>query len=374
MEYIINLTILFCIYGILALSLNLVVGMAGLLSLAQAAFYGIGAYATAIGMVSLELSFISTIFLGIAINSILAFVVGKILSRFQGDYYAIVSAGLSIIVFSVLLNWKAVTNGPLGIFGISKPEILGLNFHSNASFLSLSLIFLILAYGIYVLIDKSSFGRTLKAIREDEKLAQVMGYKAKHFKSIIFVISAAMSGVAGAIFASYIAFIAPSTFQLKEGIFMIPQGKRVFKNMSVLDNIELATHFWQNRNLFPRRLEEVLIHFPDLRARLNDLAGNLSGGQQQMVALARGLINQPKMVLLDEPSIGLSPKLINDTFHKIKELKDSLGTAFIIVEHNLKTLLPLTDYAYILEQGQVAYNGPSEGKTLDKMLSGIFKT
>lgn len=220
MEYLINLGILFCIYGMLALSLNLVVGMTGLLSLAQAAFYGIGAYATAIGMTTLGWGFFPTILLGLLVNSLLAFVVGKILSRFQGDYYAIVSAGLSIIVFSVLLNWKSVTNGPLGIFGIGKPEILGFGFYSNSSFLILSLIFLALAYVIYVLIDKSSFGRALKAIREDEQLARVMGYNAKHFKSIIFVLSAAMSGVAGAMFASYIAFIDPSTFQLKEGIFL----------------------------------------------------------------------------------------------------------------------------------------------------------
>ena len=87
MEYLINLAILFCIYGTLALSLNMVVGMAGLLSLAQAAFYGIGAYAAAIGMTELGLGFFSTLLLGMLANGILAFVVGKILSRFQGDYY-----------------------------------------------------------------------------------------------------------------------------------------------------------------------------------------------------------------------------------------------------------------------------------------------
>lgn len=168
--------------------------------------------------------------------------------------------------------------------------------------------------------------------------------------------------------------IAPTPQKLVEsGIFMVPQGKRVFTNMSVIENLELATHFWKDRSMFPERLEEVLAHFPDLRERLDDLAGNLSGGQQQMVALARGLINRPKMVFMDEPSIGLSPKLINDTFHKIKEIKDSLGTAFVIVEHNLKTLLPLTDWAYILDQGKVIYDGKSEGRTLEKMVSAVFK-
>lgn len=168
--------------------------------------------------------------------------------------------------------------------------------------------------------------------------------------------------------------ITPTPQKLVElGIFMIPQGKRVFRNMTVMENLELASHFWKDRSIFPQRLDEVLAHFPDLKERLDDLAGNLSGGQQQMVALARGLLNKPKMVFMDEPSIGLSPKLIKDTFHKIKEIKDNMGTAFVIVEHNLKTLLPLTDWAYILDQGKVIYDGKSEGKTLEKMVSAVFK-
>ena len=220
MEDLINLAILFCIYGTLALSLNMVVGMAGLLSLAQAAFYGIGAYAAAIGMTELGLGFFSTLLLGMLANGILAFVVGKILSRFQGDYYAIVSAGLSVIVFSVLLNWKDLTNGPLGIFGIPKPEIGSFRLVSNFSYLVLCLAAVALSCGIYVLFDRSSFGRTLKALREDEQLTRLQGYNTKHFKSIVFVVSAMMSGIAGAMFASYISFIDPSTFQLKEGIFL----------------------------------------------------------------------------------------------------------------------------------------------------------
>ncbi len=220
MEYLINLAILFCIYGTLALSLNMVVGMAGLLSLAQAAFYGIGAYAAAIGMTELGLGFFSTLLLGMLANGILAFVVGKILSRFQGDYYAIVSAGLSVIVFSILLNWKDLTNGPLGIFGIPKPEIGSFRLVSNFSYLVLCLAAVALSCGIYVLFDRSSFGRTLKALREDEQLTRLQGYNTKHFKSIVFVVSAMMSGIAGAMFASYISFIDPSTFQLKEGIFL----------------------------------------------------------------------------------------------------------------------------------------------------------
>ena len=160
---------------------------------------------------------------------------------------------------------------------------------------------------------------------------------------------------------------------VKNGICFIPQKNRVFPEMSVMENLELATHSWADRSLFPEYLDDVLEYFPDLRAKLSDPAGELSGGQQQMVALARGLISKPKMILMDEPSIGLSPKLINDVFHKIKDLQERTGTAFVIVEHNLKTLLPLTDYAYILQDGQIAYDGKSNGKTLEKMVSVVFK-
>lgn len=160
---------------------------------------------------------------------------------------------------------------------------------------------------------------------------------------------------------------------VKNGICFIPQKNRVFPEMSVMENLELATHAWVDRSLFSQYLDDVLRYFPDLRAKLSAPAGELSGGQQQMVALARGLICKPKMILMDEPSIGLSPKLINDVFHKIKDLQKRTGTAFVIVEHNLKTLLPLTDYAYILQDGKIAYDGKSNGKTLEKMLSVVFK-
>ncbi|MBO5833944.1 MAG: branched-chain amino acid ABC transporter permease [Alphaproteobacteria bacterium] len=220
MEYLINLGILFCIYGVLALSLNMVVGMTGLLSLGQAAFFGIGAYATAIVMTEFGVNFFVSLLIGAIINIAVAYFVGKILSRFNGGYYAIVSAGLAIIVYSLLLNWKDLTNGPLGIFGIPKPSIFGFAIDSNAPFLGLAFIVLALIFALYRYIDKSSYGRGLKAVREDEELATVMGYPVERFKNIIFLLSAVVAGIAGGLFASYIAFIDPSTFQIHESMFL----------------------------------------------------------------------------------------------------------------------------------------------------------
>jgi branched-chain amino acid transport system permease protein len=221
MEYIIHLSILVGIYGILGLSLNLVVGYAGLPSLTQAAFYGIGAYATALLLTNFGLNFFIAMFIGMILTALVSFAIGAVLSRFKGDYYVLGALGFNVIIYSILLNWQSLTGGPLGIAGIPQPTLFGFSFSGNASFLVLVAIFLVLAYCASQFIGRSSFGRVLKAIREDEKAIQVFGYQTLYFKLAIFVISAVMASVAGALFASYITFIDPSTFTLTESIFIL---------------------------------------------------------------------------------------------------------------------------------------------------------
>lgn len=225
MEYLIHLSILIAIWSILAVSLNLIIGYAGLLSVTHAAFFGIGAYATAISMTAHGMNFFVSILIGILISGALALIFGLILARFKGDIYALASFGLNIIVFSVFLNWQELTRGPLGIPGIKRPQVVlgGFEFifKSNLSFLILSVTAAGLIYLISQYIVSSSFGRVLKAIREDEQAIQIFGYKTPLFKLTIFVISACMAAVAGSFFASYITFIDPSTFSLDESIFIL---------------------------------------------------------------------------------------------------------------------------------------------------------
>ncbi|GHT57576.1 ABC transporter ATP-binding protein [Bacteroidia bacterium] len=204
------------------------------------------------------------------------------------------------------------------------------------------------------------------------KVTVIMGPNGCGKTTMLKTIMGLLKPTKGSIEFDGAAFSPSPQEWLKHGVFMIGQGQRVFPNMSVRENLEITTHYWRDRSEFPMRLDEVLKYFPDLRERLDDMAGNLSGGQQQMVALARGLLNRPKLLLLDEPSIGLAPKLISDTFHKLREINQKTGTGFLIVEHNLKTLLPLTDNAIILSTGKIAYDGPSDGKTLETMLTKIF--
>lgn len=221
MEYIFRLAILFVIYAILGLSLNLVVGYTGLLSTAHAAFYGIGAYATALLLTGQGANFFLSVIFGIILAGLAAFLIGIVLSRFGGDYYALVSLGFNVIVYSVLLNWQGVTRGPLGIPGISRPYLFGVDFSSNTAFLILSVIFLVLIYLAARFLAASSFGRVLKAIREDERAIQVFGYNTQYYKLAVFIVSAGMAAVAGSLFASYITFIDPSSFTVMESVFIL---------------------------------------------------------------------------------------------------------------------------------------------------------
>jgi len=221
MEYFIHLAILVGIYAILGVSLNLVVGFTGLLSVTQAAFYGLGAYTTALLLVNFGVNFFLATIIGMILTAMISFLIGLALSRFRGDYYALGSFGFNIIIYSVFLNWQAVTRGPLGIPGIARPSLFGLTFSSNFSFLLLTLIFLLLTFLVARWLTTSSFGRVLKAIREDEPALQVFGYRTGHYKLAIFVIGAALAALAGALFAAYITFIDPSSFALFESIFIL---------------------------------------------------------------------------------------------------------------------------------------------------------
>jgi branched-chain amino acid transport system ATP-binding protein len=159
---------------------------------------------------------------------------------------------------------------------------------------------------------------------------------------------------------------------VKLGISFVPQGRRVFKYLTVKENLELGGVTIKNKNILKERIEEVLVLFPDLREKLSAQTGTLSGGQQQMVAIARGLVTDPKVLLLDEPSLGLSPKIVAEVFQKIKEINEKRKMTIVVVEHNIKSLLPITDKAYILDKGVLVHTGVGAEILKDNILEKVF--
>lgn len=140
---------------------------------------------------------------------------------------------------------------------------------------------------------------------------------------------------------------------VKRGISYVPQGRQIFKSLSVRENLEMGGVTVKSKSILREHINEVLDLFPDLKSKINDPSGSLSGGQQQMLAIARGLITDPKVLLLDEPSLGLSPKLVTMVFSKIKEINEKRGTAIVIVEHNITSILKIVDRAYLLDKGKL---------------------
>jgi branched-chain amino acid transport system permease protein len=221
MAYVIHLGILFSVYAILGVSLNLVLGYTGRISVAHAGFFGIGAYATAIITTRFEIGFFISVLIGITVAGLLALLIGAVISHLEGDYYMLGTVSFTYILFHVFVNWESLTQGPLGIAAIPRPKIFGLELVSSPSYLILALVAFGLVYALSHFLVTSSYGRVLKAIREDEIAIAIFGYQTFFHKLFIFVISGMMAALAGSVFVSYITFTDPSFFEVMESVLIL---------------------------------------------------------------------------------------------------------------------------------------------------------
>jgi branched-chain amino acid transport system ATP-binding protein len=142
----------------------------------------------------------------------------------------------------------------------------------------------------------------------------------------------------------------------RHGLLHIPEGRGTLQTLTVLDNLQIAFDVRPTKDTFESALKEVYRHFPRLEERCGQLAGNLSGGEQQMLALARAIINRPRLLLLDEPSLGLSPRMVSEAYRTLRDLK-AQGLTILLVEQNVKLALRFADRAYVLRQGRVVRQG-----------------
>lgn len=151
----------------------------------------------------------------------------------------------------------------------------------------------------------------------------------------------------------------PSDAVVREGLAYVPEGGRPFSNMSVYDNLLMGA-FSNRKVLNTGSLDTMYDIFPVLKARQEQLAKTLSGGERQMLALARGLVSRPKLIMLDEPSLGLAPKLVDEIYEKIRLFREELGMTVLLVEQNTSYALELADRGYVLENGRIILEGDSK--------------
>lgn len=156
-----------------------------------------------------------------------------------------------------------------------------------------------------------------------------------------------------------ISHISPQEI-VGRGVIHVPEGRKIFQKMSVYENLEMGAYSINNKSETEKKIEKMMERFPIIKKRKNQLGGTLSGGEQQMLAIARGLMASPKLMLLDEPSMGLSPVLVEQVFDLIEDINQH-GTSILLVEQNAQMALSIADRAYVLETGKIVL----EGKALD---------
>jgi len=147
---------------------------------------------------------------------------------------------------------------------------------------------------------------------------------------------------------------------LAQGICLVPERRRLYANLTVKENLMMGAHLRKDRSAINTDIDKMMDLFPIMRERVKQYAGTLSGGEQQMVAIARGLMSRPKILMLDEPSLGLAPLIIKQVFDTIVKLKEEEGMTILLTEQNAFQALEISDYAYVLETGHVSLHGPGK--------------
>ena len=155
------------------------------------------------------------------------------------------------------------------------------------------------------------------------------------------------------------------------GMAHVPEGRRIFQELTVYENLQLGAFIMKDKKQIEKNLEYVYKHFPRLKERKNQIAGTLSGGEQQMLAMGRALMSNPKILLMDEPSMGLSPILVSEIFQIIKEVSAD-GTTVLLVEQNAKKALSIADRAYVLETGKIVLSGDAKELLNDESVKKAY--
>ncbi|MDQ7093312.1 branched-chain amino acid ABC transporter permease [Desulfosporosinus sp. PR] len=219
-SYIMHIAVTIAIYGILVLGLELVLGQTGLFSLGHAAFYGMGAYTSALIVMSLGLPIWIGAIGAVVASGLLGALLGFPTLRLRGDYLAIATLGFGEIFRLILVNWDSLTNGPMGLPGISRPQLFGHMFDETMYFYMIVIAFFLCLAAAYR-ISGSFLGRAFRAIRDDEDAAEFVGINISKYKIMAFTIGGMYAGLAGSFYAHYITFISPDTFVYQDSATLL---------------------------------------------------------------------------------------------------------------------------------------------------------
>lgn len=220
-EYGIHLATMLSTYFIIGQSLNLTFGLGQLFNLAHVASYAIGAYATALLSTKSGASFGTCVISSVLLSGLFALTLGGIALRIASDYFAIGTLAFSFVVSALLINLKSVTNGVLGVPGIPRPDLWGIDFYDNTHFLVLVFSLSVITQLFFYLLFRSPFGRSLRAVAEYERAAAALGKDTRLLQNLAFFFSSSAAGLAGSLFAYHLNYIDPSSFGLTEMVFVL---------------------------------------------------------------------------------------------------------------------------------------------------------
>ncbi|ALJ36964.1 ATP-binding cassette domain-containing protein [Azospirillum brasilense] len=221
MEYLAHILVMVCLYGILATSFNLLIGFGGIFALAHATFYASGAYAAGILATKLGIGFPLTLLAGVVVTAAIGLLVAFPAMRVGSHYLVVITLALQAITIDVLMNSKPLTGGPDGIPGIPPVSLFGMALTSPVTFLPLAAVMAALCCAVAWRLGASPFGRSLRAMRENEAAAQAVGKNLVRMKLVVFAMSAGLASVAGTLVAHYIAFVNPESFTIEETILIL---------------------------------------------------------------------------------------------------------------------------------------------------------
>ncbi len=199
---------------------------------------------------------------------------------------------------------------------------------------------------------------TLKV--EKSSIVTLIGANGAGKSTTLRAISGIVKTTSGKIFFEDVDIAnTPPHAIVKRGVCHVPEGRMIFAGLTVKENLEMGAYLRRDKKNFSKDYEYVFEIFPRLRDRLKQEGGTLSGGEQQMLAIGRALMSKPRLLLLDEPSLGIAPILVKTIFKRIKEINADLGVTILLVEQNARLALELADYAYVYETGKISMEGPA---------------